>query len=64
MGGFPLVEIVGVVVGHLYFFLTELYPRNSGKIILTTPSFLHSLFPDENREARRGVWGRGYRLNN
>jgi len=47
MGGKGVFELVGIVVGHLYYFLTELYPRSSGVQLLKTPQFLINFFPPE-----------------
>ncbi|KAH9300077.1 hypothetical protein KI387_011660, partial [Taxus chinensis] len=36
--GAPLIpDLLGIVVGHLYYFLTELHPHAGGKNILKTP---------------------------
>ncbi len=43
MGGMPLVEIAGIIVGHFYFFFADIYPRTSGKQPLKTPQFLYVL---------------------
>jgi hypothetical protein len=40
MGGLPLLEIFGVIVGHIYYFLDEIYPNTGGPRILKTPQFL------------------------
>jgi hypothetical protein len=46
LGGFPLAEICGAIIGHLYYFLAEIYPAtHNGARILTTPQFLKDLFP-------------------
>jgi len=39
-------DIVGIVVGHCYYFLKELYPRTSGVTILKTPTFLKNMLAD------------------
>lgn len=44
-GGLPIEELFGIVVGHLYYFLADLYPLQSGRRLLVTPAFLHRLFP-------------------
>eukprot|EP00898_Chlorokybus_atmophyticus_P001954 jgi/Chlat1/275/Chrsp1S03167 len=43
MGGSPIPDLLGIVVGHLYYFLTVLHPRNTGKNYLATPAFVHRL---------------------
>lgn len=40
MGGFPLPEILGIFVGHIYFFLEYIYPTTGGIRILKTPQIL------------------------
>eukprot|EP01127_Copromyxa_protea_P005747 TRINITY_DN15609_c0_g1_i1.p1 TRINITY_DN15609_c0_g1~~TRINITY_DN15609_c0_g1_i1.p1 ORF type:complete len:232 (-),score=42.95 TRINITY_DN15609_c0_g1_i1:38-733(-) len=68
LGGFPLSEICGALVGHLYFFLVDVYPAtNGGRRILFTPQFLKDLFPPTRVAAAAaggaGInWGRGHRL--
>eukprot|EP01091_Cochliopodium_minus_P011366 TRINITY_DN3196_c0_g1_i2.p1 TRINITY_DN3196_c0_g1~~TRINITY_DN3196_c0_g1_i2.p1 ORF type:complete len:228 (-),score=27.77 TRINITY_DN3196_c0_g1_i2:94-777(-) len=63
MGGSPIQELSGAVIGHLYYFLTELYPANSGKYYLKTPEFIKAFFGNQNQQGQHGQWGRGYRLN-
>ncbi|XP_059063076.1 derlin-1 [Cryptomeria japonica] len=42
--GSPLIpDLLGIVVGHLYYFLTELHPRAGGNNILKTPIWIHKL---------------------
>jgi Derlin-2/3 len=43
-GGSPVVDLLGIAVGHAWFFGTELYPRaNGGRRLLPTPAWAHSL---------------------
>lgn len=42
MGQDPIPDIIGIVVGHLYFFLKVLYPATSGRQLLVTPQFLRN----------------------
>lgn len=46
MGGSPIAELMGVLVGHIFYFLNDLYPLQSGRRIIYTPQFLKDLFPD------------------
>jgi len=71
LGGLPLSEIFGVLVGHLYFFLVDIYPFQGGRRLLVTPQFLKEWFPSPNARVQRpgeGVrqtgynWGRGHQL--
>lgn len=41
----PLHELIGIIVGHIYYFLTVVYPQQSGRQILRTPDFLKYYFP-------------------
>uniref|UniRef100_A0A8I5UBB0 Derlin n=1 Tax=Pongo abelii TaxID=9601 RepID=A0A8I5UBB0_PONAB len=63
----------GIAVGHIYFFLEDVFPNQPGGIrILKTPSILKAIFdtPDEDPnynplpEERPGgfAWGEGQRL--
>jgi len=45
MGGFPLIYIMGIMVGHVYFFLEDVHPRVSGKRYLKTPQFMYDIIP-------------------
>jgi hypothetical protein len=70
-GGMPIEELTGIVVGHLWYFITDLYPLQSGRVLLKTPQFLYTLFPspyapraETNNDAPRArhAWGAGHRL--
>lgn len=39
-GGGIITDIVGILAGHLYFFLTEVYPLRSRRQIITTPQWM------------------------
>uniref|UniRef100_A0A7N0VFB3 Derlin n=1 Tax=Kalanchoe fedtschenkoi TaxID=63787 RepID=A0A7N0VFB3_KALFE len=42
--GSPILpDLLGIVAGHLYYFLTVLYPLSGGKNILKTPSWVHRI---------------------
>jgi len=45
MGGMPIAEIVGIVVGHVYYFLEDIYPLTSGRRLLKTPQIFYQWFP-------------------
>lgn len=56
LGQGGLMEIMGIFVGHLYFFLMFKYPQDfGGRRFLTTPSFLYKYLPNR----RGGVAGFG-----
>ena len=39
--------IQGMVAGHAYYFLEDVYPRMTGRRPLKTPSFIRALFAEE-----------------
>jgi len=56
VAGGGLMELVGIFIGHLYYFLVFKYPQDfGGPALLTTPGFLYSLFPNR----RNGAGGFG-----
>lgn len=40
LGQSPLYDLLGIVVGHIYYFLEDVYPQTSGRRILHTPGFM------------------------
>jgi len=38
-----LFDLMGIAVGHVYYFLDDVYPRTTGRRWLKTPQFLKSL---------------------
>lgn len=75
--GSPLMaDLMGIIAGHLYYFLTVLHPLSGGRNILKTPIWVHKLVarykigtqtnaPVRPNTAQSGVAfrGRSYRLN-
>ncbi|XP_061110555.1 derlin-1 [Conger conger] len=56
IGGSLISELIGNLVGHLYFFLMFKYPMDlGGRAFLSTPQFLYRFFPNR----RGGVSGFG-----
>ncbi|XP_002734718.1 derlin-1-like [Saccoglossus kowalevskii] len=54
--GAGVSELIGIVVGHLYFFLMFKYPQDfGGRTFLSTPQILYKYFPNR----RGGVSGFG-----
>lgn len=54
--GFAMNQILGILVGHLYFFLMFKYPQDfGGRQFLQTPAILYKYFPNR----RGGVAGFG-----
>ncbi|KAJ0264916.1 Derlin-2.2 [Hirschfeldia incana] len=47
VGASPWADLLGMVAGHAYYFLSEVYPRMTNRRPLKTPSFLKALFADE-----------------
>ncbi|KAG5891574.1 hypothetical protein JTB14_015840 [Gonioctena quinquepunctata] len=48
LSGGGIMELFGILIGHLYFFLMFKYPQEmGGPSLLQTPSILKKLFPDE-----------------
>lgn len=45
IGSSPVVDILGMVAGHVYYFLEDVYPQMSGRHLLSTPAFIKALFP-------------------
>lgn len=44
-----MFSVVGIIVGHLYFFLKFKYPQElGGDSYLETPNFLKQYFPDQS----------------
>lgn len=48
LNGGGVMELFGILIGHIYFFLMFKYPQElGGPSLLQTPGFLKSMFPDE-----------------
>jgi len=66
MGNSPVLDILGIAVGHLYYFLSDVVPRVYGYQILKTPEFLYRIFETNPavRAAAARPWmrGQGHRL--
>ncbi|XP_043909976.1 derlin-2 [Protopterus annectens] len=73
LGNSIIVDLLGIAVGHIYFFLEDIFPNQpGGSKLLKTPSFLKAIFdsreddPNYNPlpEERPGgfAWGEGQRL--
>ena len=44
MGSYYVTEIMGALVGHVYFFLEDVYPEVTGRRLLKTPKIFSLLF--------------------
>lgn len=48
IAGGGMMELMGIIVGHLYFFLTIKYPQDfGGATLLQTPQILYNFFPNQ-----------------
>jgi hypothetical protein len=47
LGGNPMLEILGIIVGHIYFLLTDLVPRDYRINPLKTPGWVSDMFPND-----------------
>ncbi|XP_076959428.1 derlin-2.2-like [Bidens hawaiensis] len=47
VGASVWVDLLGMIAGHAYYFLEEVYPKMTGRRPLKTPSFIQALFADE-----------------
>ncbi|XP_039114900.1 derlin-2.2-like [Dioscorea cayenensis subsp. rotundata] len=48
MGTSTWVDILGMIASHAYYYLEDVYPKMTGHCPLKTPSFIKSLFADDN----------------
>jgi Derlin-2/3 len=64
LGASPLYDILGILVGHAYFYLKDIVPVVYNKNPLTTPEFMYQIFDQTNVHARAQAWrrGQGHRL--
>ncbi|KAH9422038.1 Derlin-2 [Dermatophagoides pteronyssinus] len=51
LGNSILVDLLGIAVGHIYYYLETICPRRFGFRLLKTPYFLERLFHNEEDEA-------------
>lgn len=50
LGASPVMDMLGLLAGHLYYYLAWEYPRIRGIKLLHTPQILHTLFEQEEPE--------------
>merc|ERR1712166_700513 len=67
MGGSPVMDLLGIAAGHLFYFLTVAYPAQGGRKLLWTPQFIKNLFNQAPRAPNTNwagghQWGGGRRL--
>lgn len=46
LGGGGMSELIGILVGHLYYFVMMKYPAEQGVTLLQTPQFLYNYLPN------------------
>jgi len=66
MGNNPMLDILGIVVGHLYYFLSDVVPRVYNLQVVKTPEWMYRFFETRSIAAAAGQrpWmrGQGHRL--
>ena len=77
MGNSPIMDLLGLAMGHLFFFLVYVLPQTKGTTLLRTPQFLYDVFNsgttttaytgrgDQQQQFRRPqghAWGGGNQL--
>lgn len=62
IGSLPLQELFGVVIGHIYYFLQDVYPTAKGEALptLKTPAFMLNLFEETRQKVGQGTPARGH----
>ncbi|KAG9287455.1 hypothetical protein G9A89_023827 [Geosiphon pyriformis] len=59
--GIPWAMVIGLISGHLYYFLEDLYPATGGSRFIKTPQWLYRYFPlNTNPNGVRTSYGRVY----
>ncbi|CAN1326841.1 DER2.2 [Linum perenne] len=48
VGASAWVDLLGMMAGHAYYFLEDVYPRMTGRRPLRTPSVIKALFADDD----------------
>lgn len=43
-GSIPVTEVIGITVGHIYFYLEDVVPKLTGWKVLKAPEFLYGQF--------------------
>lgn len=61
LGQNPVPDLLGIAVGHVYFFLDSVLPGNGGPHLLATPALLQRIFAEAPRPQDFG--GNGQRLH-
>lgn len=48
LGGGGISELIGIIVGHLYYFVMMKYPAEQGITLLRTPQILYNYLPNDS----------------
>jgi len=64
MGGNPVKDVIGILIGHLYVFFKDIIPQVYGTRLLNTPEFFYRFFDRQNVAGVNPAWqnAQGYRL--
>ncbi|ETO19205.1 hypothetical protein RFI_18026 [Reticulomyxa filosa] len=64
LGGSPVLDICGILIGHIYHYFDDIVPRVYGKRYIGCPQWLYNIF-DTRTDVRRQNWrgGEAHRLN-
>eukprot|EP01134_Creolimax_fragrantissima_P003347 CFRG3347T1 len=46
LGHSPVIDLMGMAVGHVYYYLEDFYPALSGRRLLKTPNYIKMIFED------------------
>jgi Derlin-2/3 len=46
IGQSVLPELIGIAAGHLYYYLSDIYPLQTGRRLVATPNFVKTLLSD------------------
>ncbi len=79
LGSSPSMDVLGILAGHVYYYMADVYPAMAGVALLKTPRILQLLFGNEdesgpepdyvpepahpNQPAAGGGWGQGRMLD-
>uniref|UniRef100_A0A7S0Y8K7 Derlin n=1 Tax=Polytomella parva TaxID=51329 RepID=A0A7S0Y8K7_9CHLO len=61
VGSSPVSDILGLITGHLYYYLEDVYPVLSGRRPIKTPKIFEALIPGERFRIQREVAAGGRR---
>jgi Derlin-2/3 len=65
LGNSPKMDMLGIVVGHVYHFLMDIVPHRYNRKLLSTPAFLFNLVSNQTIQRPNAGWqrGQGNRMN-